>query len=93
MSDEQPVVPVTPEVVEPKVPKIQYVSVTLADGRKGIFAGPELIANAELLLAPPRLVSIDFSQPMDYPQAPKIEVETKEEPKSEPNPGTVEEKA
>lgn len=77
--------PAVPEIVEKKIPKIQYVSVTLADGRKGVFAGPELIPNAELLLAPPRLVSIDFSQPMDYPKPPVVEptVEVKEEPKIE----------
>lgn len=85
---------ITPEVVEKKVPKIQYISVILADGRKGVFAGPELISNAELTLAPPRLVSIDFSQPMEYPKPQPIEptVEVKEEP-SDTDSGRVEEKA
>jgi len=80
MSDEQPV---TPEILEKKIPKIQYVSITLHDGRKGIFAGPELISNAELTLSPPRLVSIDFSQPREYPSQPQPEIKVSEEPKIE----------
>jgi len=81
VSDEQPVVP---EVMEKKIPKIQYVSIILADGRKGIFAGPEFISSAELTLAPPRLVSIDFSQPREYPtQQPQPEVKISEETKIE----------
>jgi hypothetical protein len=52
---------VKPEEV--KLPAMQHVIITLADGRQGVFAGPELISAVELKLAPPRLVSIDFSEP------------------------------
>lgn len=71
MSDEKVVIP---EVVEakteekPKTPRMQYVFVTLADGRRGAFAGPELIGKAELLLKPPTLVDIVFSEPRDLDQ-------------------------
>lgn len=45
--------------------RMQYVFVTLADGRRGAFCGPELIGKAELLLKPPTLVDIVFSEPKE----------------------------
>jgi hypothetical protein len=80
-----------PEVVElkdapkveekPKV-KMQYIFITLGDGRRGVFAGPELITKAELLLKPPVLADIVFSEPkeMSQPEEPK-EVKSEETPK------------
>jgi hypothetical protein len=76
MSEEQKAA--EPEVVE--VPKIeekprvrmQYVFITLADGRRGAFAGPELITKAELLLKPPVLVDLVFSEPKEV-EEPKVE--------------------
>jgi hypothetical protein len=55
---------------------MQYVFVTLANGKRGVFAGPELISKAELTLCPPRIVDIIFSEP----KAP--EVKSEEAPKS-----------
>lgn len=62
---------IEPEIVEEKPkeekPKIsmQYVFITLADGRRGVFAGPALITKAELLLKPPVLVDLVFSEPKE----------------------------
>lgn len=48
--------------------KIQTVIITLADGRKGIFAGPELITATEMLLQViPRIVHVDFLPGRDLP--------------------------
>jgi hypothetical protein len=76
MSEEQKAV--EPEVVEaPKIEakprvRMQYVFITLADGRRGAFAGPELITKAELLLKPPVLVDLVFSEPKEV-EEPKVE--------------------
>lgn len=52
------------KIMEPiKLPDMQHVIVTFADGRRGVFSGPAIISSAELKLAPPQLVSIDFSDP------------------------------
>lgn len=41
---------------------MQHVLITLADGRRGVFAGPELIRKEEIDGGDaPRLVSIDFA--------------------------------
>jgi hypothetical protein len=63
----KPVEVVDPLGDKPKVPaiKLQYVFITLADGRRGAFAGPELISKAELLLKPPVLVDLVFSEPKE----------------------------
>jgi hypothetical protein len=69
MSEEQKAL--DPEIVEAqktevkKIPRLQYVFITLADGRRGVFAGPELITKAELLLKPPVLVDLVFSEPKE----------------------------
>lgn len=69
--------PIEPEIVnpgdalksepkeKPKIPKIQYIFITLADGRRGVFAGPELISEAELKLKPPVLADLIFSEPKE----------------------------
>jgi hypothetical protein len=83
MSEEQKAVEA--EIVDaPKVeakprPRLQYVFITLADGRRGVFAGPELISKGELLLKPPVLVDLVFSEPKETPDV--------------DNTGTVEQKA
>jgi hypothetical protein len=69
MSEEQKAL--DPEIVEAqkaevkKIPRLQYVFITLADGRRGVFAGPELITKAEFLLKPPVLVDLVFSEPKE----------------------------
>lgn len=51
---------------KPKIPRMQYVIVVMADGRRGVFAGPELVTKAEMTLnCVPRLVSVDFTPPRD----------------------------
>lgn len=55
---------------------MQYVFITLANGKRGVFVGPELISKGELLLSPPRIVDLVFSEPKA--QEPKNE----EAPKS-----------
>lgn len=53
-------------VEAPKAPavKMQHVIITLADGRRGVFMGPELIKEIEMKLnTVPKLVSIDFDPP------------------------------
>lgn len=73
MSEEQKAI--EPEIVEPKkeepkrIPRLQYVFITLADGRRGVFAGPELISKGELLLKPPVLVDLVFSEPKETTDA------------------------
>lgn len=70
MAEEQP----TPELIEQAVAdtqesagsiiKMQHVIITLADGRRGVFMGPELIKEVEMKLGTvPKLVSIDFDPP------------------------------
>lgn len=59
MSDEQS----TPEVAA-NVISMQHVIITLADGRRGVFMGPELIKEVEMKLGVvPKLVSVDFDPP------------------------------
>lgn len=69
MSDEQKP---TAEVVEQAIVDVaplpvvsmQHVIITLADGRRGVFMGPELIKEVEMKLGVvPKLVSIDFDPP------------------------------
>jgi len=53
-------------VVETASPVVhmQHVIITLADGRRGVFMGPELIKEIEMKLGTvPKLVSIDFDPP------------------------------
>lgn len=83
MSDEQKAI--EPEIVE-EIPKeekpkisMQYVFITLADGRRGVFAGPTLITKTELLLNPPRLVDLVFSEPKDPPIESKEEIKVEEQ--------------
>lgn len=70
MSEEQP----TPELVEKAVAdtqenagpvvRMQHVIITLADGRRGVFMGPEFIKEVEMKLGMvPKLVSVDFDPP------------------------------
>lgn len=75
--------------------RMQYVFVTLADGRRGAFCGPELIGKAELLLKPPVLQDIVFSEPKEYvPPTPEEVKETPSaDPKIEDKPSDVGEKA
>lgn len=67
-----------PQALNPNV-KMQHVVITLADGRKGIFVGPELITAAELKLKPPVLTNIDFSEPRFF--EPRDVAPTTETPK------------
>ena len=60
---------------ETKVARMQYVFVTLADGRRGVFMGPELISKAELLLKPPVLADIVFAEPRDVETTPPVNKE------------------
>lgn len=59
----------TPEAVEQVVADMNVVSmqrviITLADGRRGVFMGPELIKEVEMKLnMVPKLVSVDFDPP------------------------------
>lgn len=62
----------TPEVVEQAVAdtaggsvvSMQHVIITLADGRRGVFMGPEFIKEVEMKLGlVPKLVSVDFDPP------------------------------
>ena len=82
MSEEQkaiePEIVDTPKVEEKPRPRMQYVFITLADGRRGVFAGPELITKTELLLKPPVLVDLVFSEPKGI-EEPKDVTETPKE--------------
>lgn len=52
------------DVAEAPVVRMQHVIITLADGRRGVFMGPELIKEIEMKLnAVPKLVAIDFDPP------------------------------
>lgn len=65
MSDEQKV-ETSVEETKPILPKMQYLFVKLADGRKGTFVGPELVTRAEMTLnCVPHLVSVEFSLPKE----------------------------
>jgi len=49
---------------ENPIVKMQHVIITLADGRRGVFMGPELIKEVEFKLGiVPRPVAIDFDPP------------------------------
>lgn len=49
---------------EKPVVRMQHVVITLADGRRGVFMGPELIREVEMKLnMVPKLVSVDFDPP------------------------------
>lgn len=66
MSDEQKIE--APKEEKKPGLKIQTVIITLADGRKGVFAGPELITATEMLLQViPRIVHVDFLPGRDLP--------------------------
>lgn len=67
------------EAKEVRLPDMQHLIVTLADGRRGVFTGPALVTKAELILSPPRIASLDFSEPkpMSLPEP------IKEEPANE----------
>jgi len=77
----------------PKELRMQYVFVTLADGRRGAFAGPELISKAELMLKPPTLVDIVFSEPKDLEQPKPVEEVPSADTKADDKPADVGEKA
>jgi hypothetical protein len=65
----------------PKVPavKMQHVFITLSDGRRGVFMGPELIKAIEFKLGVvPRPVAIDFEPPREF-SVPVTKEEVKEE--------------
>jgi len=52
------------DVAESNIVKMQHVIITLADGRRGVFMGPELIKEIEMKLnTVPKLVAIDFDPP------------------------------
>lgn len=71
------------QLLEPiKLPDMQHVIITFADGRRGVFSGPAIISSAELKLAPPQLVSIDFSDPRPM----GIAKQPDEKPAAEPTP-------
>lgn len=62
MAEEQPKVEEkTPEA--PKITHLQHIIVTLVDGRRGVFAGPMMVTNAELMLKPPRISEVVICQP------------------------------
>ena len=49
--------------------KFQHVVIVLADGRRGVFVGPELIKEIEMKLGvTPALVSVDFDVPRPIPR-------------------------
>ena len=84
------------------VVRMQHVIITLADGRRGVFMGPEFIKEIEMKLGMvPKLVSVDFDPPravaVPVPrEAPKEEAnadtKTEEQPTADAG-GVVEEKA
>lgn len=70
MSEQEPVVNVPQDDSVVKLPqeapvvRMQHVIITLADGRRGVFMGPELIKEVEMKLGMvPKLVSVDFDPP------------------------------
>ena len=55
--------PVEIETPSPVI-SMQHVVITLADGRRGVFMGPELIKEVEMKLGMvPQLTSVDFDPP------------------------------
>lgn len=77
MAEEQPKVeePKAPEA--PKITHLQHIIVALADGRRGIFAGPMFVSAAELTLKPPTISEVIICQPRPIEQP-------KEDKKDEP---------
>ena len=70
-----------PPVAESPVVRMQHVIITLADGRRGVFMGPELIKEVEMKLnVVPKLVSVDF----DPPRAVSIPVPRETVPVADP---------
>lgn len=69
MSEEKPL---TNEQIPDKL-AMQTVIVTLNNGKRGAFIGPELISSVELLLNPPSPVSIDFLPPRVIQKGPEDE--------------------
>lgn len=57
---------------EAKVPMLQRIIITLADGRQGAFAGPVLVSETELTLKLPQITNIAFTppQPLQVPKPP-----------------------
>jgi len=53
---------------EAKTREIQWVLVTLQDGRKGMFAGPVLVGKAELTLKPPLISEVVICEPRTLAQ-------------------------
>lgn len=88
------------DIAQTPVVKMQHVIITLADGRRGVFMGPELIKEVEMKLGMvPQLTSVDFDPPRAIAvPIPREEVKDadKETVESKPDadsPGSVEEKA
>lgn len=61
MAEEKIETPAAPEA--PKITHLQHIIVTLSDGRRGVFAGPMMVTNAELMLKPPRISEVVICQP------------------------------
>ena len=71
---------------EENVVSMQHVVITLADGRRGVFMGPELIKEVEMKLnVVPKLVSVDFDPPraVNMPIARKPEEVTSADTKTD----------
>jgi len=107
MSEEQKPTPefvekAATEAAEPSVVRMQHVFITLADGRRGVFMGPELIKEIEMKLnMVPKLVSVDFDPPRAVavpiprpkPEAPTEEVQSADQKAPEQPASDVGEKA
>lgn len=66
---------------EAPIVRMQHVIITLADGRRGVFMGPELIKEVEFKLGVvPRPVAIDF----DPPRAVAVPVPRETDPVADP---------
>lgn len=79
---------------EAPVVKMQHVIITLADGRRGVFMGPELIKDIEMKLGTvPKLVSIDFDPPRAVAVPVPREIPTEENTNAEQKTDTVEQAA
>ncbi len=65
--DAKPIEVVAEATPVPQKPVVwaQNLFVAFADGRKGAFVGAAIMTAAEIKLAPPKLVKIEFSNP--YP--------------------------
>lgn len=57
--------------------RIQYVGITLLDGRRGVFAGPEFVTKAELMLKPPSIKDVVFSEPRELVRNVEVKDESK----------------